>query len=270
MLKQRIGLIGAGRMATALAKGVLAAGLTAPENLLAADPSAEARQRFAAATGGRGVEDNREVVRWADVVVLAVKPQSLTAASAGLADELSDEHLVISILAGTQLATLDDVLGPRARLIRVMPNTPCLIGCGASGFCVGRGATTGDRELVERLLGAVGLAVEVDEPLLDVVTGLSGSGPAFVYLMIESLIDSGIRLGLTADVAQCLAVETVRGAAEMVAATGEQPRVLRDQVTSPGGTTAAGLEVLRSRGFREAVADAVEAAARRSAELGAT
>jgi len=271
MLNQRIGLIGAGRMATALVQGFLRAGLVPPEKLSAADPSADARRAFTKATGVRGVDDNRAVVASADVLVLAVKPHDLPSVLdevRGALDKVN-RALVISIVAGARLATLADALGPGARLARVMPNTPCLIGQGASGFCLGPDATHADRQLVERLFGAVGLAVEVDEGLLDAVTGLSGSGPAFAYLVIESLAEGGMRMGLARDVATRLAAQTLRGAAEMVLATGQQPTVLGDRVTSPGGTTLAGLRALESAGVPAALATAVEAATRRSIELGA-
>jgi len=269
MLQQRIGMIGAGRMATALANGLIRAGLVPPESLSAADPSAEAREQFVGATGARAVADNLEVATSADVVVLAVKPQNLTPVMTELCPYLNENTLVISIAAGVRLQSLAEGLGRNVRLVRVMPNTPCLVGHGASGYCLGQNATGADRALVEQLLASVGLTVEVDEPLLDAVTGLSGSGPAFVYLMIEALGDGGVRMGLAGELSVRLAAQTVRGAAEMVLATGEHPSVLRDRVTSPGGTTVAGLETLESAGFHAAIVAAVEAATKRSIELAA-
>src|SRR5262249_39840467 len=157
-------------------------------------------------------------------------------------------------------------LGP-CRLVRVMPNTPCLVGMSASAYCLGPGATSADAELVNKLLSAVGLAVALGEEQLDAVTGLSGSGPAFVYLMIEALADGGVRMGLPRDIALRLAAQTLKGAAEMVLATGDHPGVLKDRVASPGGTTIAGLHVLEQQGVRGALISAVEAAARRATEL---
>jgi pyrroline-5-carboxylate reductase len=154
------------------------------------------------------------------------------------------------------------------RLVRVMPNTPCLVGQGACGYCLGENATAEDGRLVEQLLGSVGLAYRVDEKLLDAVTGLSGSGPAFVYMVVEALSDGGVRMGIPRPVATALAAQTVRGAAEMVLATGEHTGVLKDRVTSPGGTTIAGIQALESGGLRAALMAAVEAATRRSIELG--
>ena len=159
-------------------------------------------------------------------------------------------------------------VGQAVRLVRVMPNTPCLVGQGACGFCLGEKATDDDGRLVEQLLQSVGLAYQVEEKLLDAVTGLSGSGPAFVYTIIEALSDGGVRMGLPRQVATALAAQTVRGAAEMVLATGEHTGALKDRVTSPGGTTIAGIQALESGGLRAALMAAVEAATRRSTELG--
>jgi pyrroline-5-carboxylate reductase len=270
MLKQRIGMIGAGQMATALGKGFVQAGLVEASGLLAADPMVEARDRFAGATGAATGDDNLAVVEAADIVFLAVKPQQMAAVAAELAGKITAEKLVVSIAAGVRLETLAKVLGSDVRLVRVMPNTPCLVGQGACGFCLGEQATDDDAQLVEQLLGAVGIAYQVDEKLIDAVTGLSGSGPAFVYTVIEALSDGGVRMGLPRNVATALAAQTVAGAAEMVLSTGEHTGVLRDRVTSPGGTTIAGIQALESAGLRAALIAAVEAATRRSVELGAT
>lgn len=268
MLQQRIGLIGAGQMAAALGQGFVKAGLVATENLLAADPSDDARRRFVEATGGRATSDNAQVAAASDVLFLAVKPQQMAPVMAELRVKLSPEQLVVSIAAGIRLASLAEGLGRDVRLVRVMPNTPCLVGQGACGFSLGPTATAADGQLVEQLLGAIGLAFRVEEKLLDAVTGLSGSGPAFVYLIIEALSDGGVRMGLPRPIATALAAQTVRGAAEMVALTGEHPAVLKDRVTSPGGTTIAGLQAMESGGVRAALMAAVEAATRRAIELG--
>jgi len=270
MLKQRIGLIGAGQMATALGVGFVKAGLVPAERLLASDPLGDARARFGQATGGRTTAENRQVVEESDVVFLAVKPQQVAQVATELRGRIAAEKLVVSIAAGVRVASLADRLGPGVRLVRVMPNTPCLVGQGASAYCLGEKATADDAELVQQLLAAVGIACQVDEKLMDAVTGLSGSGPAFVYVMIEALSDGGVRMGLPRNIAQMLAVQTVRGAAQMVAASGEHPAVLKDRVASPGGTTIAGLQALEEGGLRAALMAAVETAARRSAELGNT
>jgi pyrroline-5-carboxylate reductase len=184
MLTERIGLIGAGQMATALGQGFVHSGLVEGKRLLAADPVAAAGERFAQATGGRIAADNTAVAAEADVLILAVKPQQIAQVAAELRGKLDAKKLVISIAAGVRLATLADRLGPGPRLVRVMPNTPCLVGQGACAYSLGENATPADGELVERLLRSVGIACRVDEKLLDAVTGLSGSGPAFVYVII--------------------------------------------------------------------------------------
>jgi pyrroline-5-carboxylate reductase len=207
-------------------------------------------------------------VAQADVVILAVKPQTMSEALASMRDAIKGNALVVSIAAGVTLGRLEAALPEGQRVVRVMPNTPCLIGRGASGFALGKDATKDDAKLVASLLSAVGVAFEMPEKLLDAVTGLSGSGPAFVYSMIEAMAAGGVAEGMSAELAGELAARTVSGAAEMVLQTGERPAVLRDRVTSPGGTTLAGLGVLRERGFGEAVSDAVKAATRRSVELG--
>lgn len=253
-------------MATALAQGLVQAGVVPADQLLASDPSIEARERFARATSARTTSSNQEVVRDSDVVILAVKPQQLGAVLAELRGGTAAK-LVISIVAGTRLGVLAQHLGPESRLVRVMPNTPALVGRGACGYCLGGRATADDGRLVQQMLAAAGVAYEVDEKLLDAVTGLSGSGPAFVYVIIEALSDGGVRMGLPRQVATALAAQTVLGAAEMVLRTGEHPAVLKDRVASPGGTTIAGLQAIEEGGMRAALIAAVEAATRRSIEL---
>jgi pyrroline-5-carboxylate reductase len=263
----QVGFLGAGRMATALAKGWLRAGLIHASGCRASDPLPQSRQAFTAETGFPAVGSNREIVSASDLLVLAVKPQSMP----GLLEEIRPlvaDKLVVSIAAGITLRQLAAGLGSGCRLIRVMPNTPCLIGASASGYSPGDNAAAEDIVRVDRLLNAVGVAFRLPEPLLDAVTGLSGSGPAFVYLMIEALSDGGVRVGLPRDVATALAAQTVLGAAKMVLETQSHPGVLKDMVASPGGTTIAGLHALERGGVRGALMDAVEAATRRAAELG--
>jgi pyrroline-5-carboxylate reductase len=264
----RLGFLGAGQMATALARGWLAAGLITPATCRASDPSPEARARFQEQTGCPATADNREVVNQSDVLVLAVKPQTLPALLNEIHNQVTERHLVVSIVAGVPLKRLADGLLANHRLVRVMPNTPCLLCASATGFAAGPGAKPEDVALVERLFSAVGKAFVLPEPLLDAVTGLSGSGPAFVYVMIDALADGGVRTGLPRDIALALAAQTVMGSARMVLETGQHPAQLKDAVTSPGGTTIAGLHALERGGFRAAVMDAVEAAAKRSTELG--
>jgi pyrroline-5-carboxylate reductase len=264
----RVGFLGAGRMATALAKGLVAAGFTSDDAILASDPLAAGRDSFAKTSGCRSTASNLEVVRGADVLVLAVKPGHVAEVLAEISSDVQSRHLLISIAAGVPLRTFAAALGSQARLARVMPNTPCLVGTGASAYALGGGATADDGKLVSRLLSTVGIAVELPEHLLDAVTGLSGSGPAYVYQVIEALSDGGVLMGLPRDVATRLASQTVLGAAQMVIQTGEAPAVLKDAVASPGGTTIAGLHALETAGLRAALMNAVQAATLRSRELG--
>jgi pyrroline-5-carboxylate reductase len=264
----RVGFLGAGKMATALARGWLSAGLVTADRVLASDPLPEARQAFAEVTGLRTTTDNREVAAASDVLILAVKPQSMAGLFHEIRPALADRHLIVSIAAGITLKQLAHGVGTDRRLVRVMPNTPCLVGASASGYTPGTTATAEDVALVDRLMNAVGRAFRLPESLLDAVTGLSASGPAFVYVMIEALSDGGVRVGLPRDVATVLAAQTVLGAAKMVLETEMHPGVLKDMVTSPGGTTIAGLHALERGGVRVALMDAVEAATRRATELG--
>ena len=267
MISESIGFIGAGQMALALAKGFLAKGLVKGSQILAADPVPAAVARFGQeVAGAKVVSKNVEVVQGAQVIFLSVKPQVMAQVLAELAPH-SAGKLFISIAAGVSLAKLCESLGSQ-RVVRVMPNTPALVGQGASAYALGNGATPADAKLAETLLSSVGLARQVDEKLLDAVTGLSGSGPAFVYLMIEALSDGGVRMGLPRDLATALAAQTLLGGAQMVLQTGDHPGLLKDRVTSPGGTTIAGLQVLEDRGVRGALIGAVEAATKRSMELG--
>jgi pyrroline-5-carboxylate reductase len=263
----RIGFLGAGRMATALARGWLRAGLAAADRVLASDSLDSARQAFQTETGLRTTASNREVVQQSDLVILAVKPQSMPALLSEIRPVVNGQHLVASIAAGVTLGQLAQGLGTE-RLVRIMPNTPCLVGASASGYTAGRAATAEDVACIDRLLNAVGRAFCLPERLLDAVTGLSGSGPAFVYVIIEALSDGGVRMGLPRAVALTLAAQTVLGSAKMVLETGLHPASLKDMVASPGGTTIAGLHALERGNLRAALMDAVQAATVRATELG--
>lgn len=265
-----VGFLGAGQMATALATAWAKAGCLDREKSRAADPLAAARHKFHTATGIAAVEANATVVETCDVLILAVKPQAVATVLAEVRPRIRSQHLVISIAAGVTLQQLAAGLGETVRLIRVMPNTPCLVGASASGYAVAPTATGADSDVVEKLFGAVGVVYRVPEHLLDAVTGLSGSGPAFVYVLIEALADGGVKCGLPRNVALALAAQTVYGAAKMVLESGQHPAVLKDAVASPGGTTIAGLHALERAAFRAAAMDAVEAATRRAEQLGQT
>lgn len=258
-------------MATAMARAWTRTGWLDPANILASDLLSTARADFARETDCRVIENNFEVVDHADILILAVKPQviaELLEQIGGHVQKRTPAPLVVSIAAGITLAQLQKGLGPKIRVVRVMPNAPCLVEASACAFSGGECATQEDLDLIQTLLDDVGLAFRLPENLLDAVTGLSGSGPAFVYLMIEALSDGGVRAGLPRDVATALAAQTALGAAKMVLETGHHPGVLKDNVASPGGTTIAGLHELERAGVRGAFMSAVEAAARRSTELG--
>ena len=264
----RWGFIGAGKMASAMIRGMIRNGRPA-RSIAASDAQAAARASLMSETGILSFPSNVEVVANCDVIILAVKPQVMGAVMAELRPALTERHLVVSIAAGVSLATLARGLGNHRRLIRVMPNTPALVGEGAAGYCLGPGTVAGDEATVRGCLEAVGKAFCVPESLLDAVTGVSGSGPAFVALMIEALADGGVRVGLPRDLAQTLAAQTMLGTAKLVLETGMHPGVLKDQVASPAGTTIAGLQTLERAGVRGALIDAVAAAYNRSVELAA-
>ena len=265
---KRWGFIGAGKMASAMIRGMIRNGHPA-ESIAASDSHAATRAALVAETGILSFATNAEVVANSDVVVLAVKPQVMAAVMAELRPNLTGKHLVVSIAAGVGLATLAKGLGADRRVVRVMPNTPALVGEGAAGYCLGPHATEADDATVRSCFDAVGKAFRVPEPLIDAVCGLSGSGPAFACLMIEALSDGGVRVGLPRDLATTLAAQTLLGTAKLVLETGMHPGALKDQVSSPAGTTIAGLHALERGGLRAALMDAVEAAYHRSVELAA-
>jgi pyrroline-5-carboxylate reductase len=263
-----IGFLGAGKMAAALAKGFIQAGLVTPKRILASDPSPGARAAFIKAVGGKTTTSNQEVVAFARTLVLAVKPDQVGTVLADIRGQFGPEHLLLSIAAGVPLARLEGALDAGARVIRVMPNTPALLGASATAFAPGKAARSEDGDLAQKLFSAVGLAFPLKETLLDAVTGLSGSGPAYVYLVIEGLSDGGVAAGLPRDVATKLAAQTVLGGARMVLETGMHPGALKDMVASPGGTTIEGLHELEKGKLRATLMSAVRAAAEKSRKLG--
>lgn len=266
----RLASIGAGNMAKALVGGIVEAGLAKAEDCVATDIFPEARAAFTEATGVEAINDNNAAVARADVVLLAVKPQALGDVLAGLSsgDGLSD-RLFISIVAGVTASTIESALGAGIRVVRTMPNTPALLGCGAAGVAPGANATADDVALTLRLLNAVGVAVEVEEPMIDVVTAVSGSGPAYFFYFVEHLIAAGVEQGLSEEVAGVLAKQTALGAARMLTERPNTPEELRVAVTSKGGTTAAALKAFEDGDFKDLVSKAVNAAADRGRELGA-
>jgi len=264
----RIAFIGGGHMTTSLVGGLRARG-AAPQDLFVSDPVAAQRERLEFDFGVGTTPDNAVAVRDADLVVLAVKPQDMAAAARSIAAELaSRRRIVVSIAAGIRLANLLHWLGDGTPVVRTMPNRPALIGAGITAACAGPGVGQADRAAVERVLSTAGPLVWLtDESQMDVVTAVSGSGPAYFFLLVEALEDAGTALGLSRDIARQLAAHTALGAGRMVTESADPPATLREQVTSKGGTTAAALAVLEGAGVRDIFAAAIAAAARRSAEL---
>lgn len=266
--KIEIGFLGGGNMAEALVKGLLASGRDAA-TLLVSEPDAARRRALARRYRIEVTADNADVVRRSRTVVLAVKPQILGAVLDAIRPVASRRTLFVSIAAGVLLARLEKGLGEGARVVRVMPNTPCLVGKAASVLCAGKQASAADVRAVRRIFAAVGDAHVIDdEKLMHVVTALSGSGPAYVYRFAEALVEAAHKGGLPKELASALTYQTIAGAAQMMIETGQDPADLRRAVSSPGGTTLAGLARLDEKGFVETVKAAVAAAARRSVELG--
>jgi pyrroline-5-carboxylate reductase len=264
----KLGIIGCGKMGTALVGGAVRSGVLAPAEIAGFDPFPEALESFARATGACAAESLAALVADSERLLLCVRPQDVPEVLEGVGRATVDPVPLISIAAGITTGTLERGLPAGSRVIRVMPNTPALVDKGAAAYCAGTHATEEDIAFASRLLESVGLAMKVDESLMDTVTGLSGSGPAFVFLMIEALADGGVNCGLTRAQALRLSAQTVLGAAAMVLETGEHPAILRDKVASPGGTTIAGLAELERRGLRAALIYAVDVAARKSKKLG--
>ena len=262
-----LGFIGCGKMSSALVRGIVKAGVCAPSQIFVSDVVENSAKALEAELQVRRVEANPGVVAAADAVVLCVKPQDALEALRDLQAELGGK-LVVSIAAGLTLAQLEAAAGPSARVVRVMPNTPALVNCGASAYATGSRATDADARLVEQLFAAVGFVGRVKESLLDAVTGLSGSGPAYGYMLVEAMADGGVLMGLPRDLSLKLAAQTLKGAAQMILETGQHPGTLRDAVTSPGGTTIAGIEALEEAGVRSAMIAAVRAATERAQALG--
>ena len=268
MEDKKIGFVGAGNMAGALIKGLLLSGTVTPAQILASDVRDERLAELVAEHGIATTRDNAKLAAWADVIVLAVKPQVIDKVIASISKSLRPSTLVISIAAGVPIESLEARLPSDARVIRTMPNTAAIALAGATAIAPGTHASEGDLDVARRLFEATGRVVVLDEILLDAVTGLSGSGPAYVMLIIEALADGGVKVGLHRETALLLAAQTVYGSAKLLLDTGEHPGRLKDMVTSPGGTAIAGLHTLEAGGLRTTLINAVENATRRSIELG--
>ena len=262
-----VGFIGTGNMAEALIRGLIHAGVASKEQIVGSEPREERRQEMTERYGVRTVADNVEVARQAEILVLSVKPQVMAKVLEQIGPEIHPHALVISIAAGIPLAAIEAKL-PQARVIRTMPNTPALVGAGATAIAAGGHATEADLKAAQRIFESVGMTVILEEAQMDAVTGLSGSGPAYMFLIIEALSDAGVKVGLSRWDALALAAQTVLGAAKLVIETQEHPGRLKDMVCSPGGTAIAAVHTLEQGGLRTTLINAVEVATNRSRELG--
>jgi pyrroline-5-carboxylate reductase len=265
---KRLGFLGSGNMGEALIKGLVEAKVLPGEAIVASDTRTDRLADLDRRYGIRVAKSNVDLVRDADVVVLAVKPQIMGAVLTEISSSLSRRQLVISVAAGVATATIHKAVGKDIRLIRVMPNTPALVLEGATAIAKAQGLDDGDLEIAQEIFGAVGKVVVLDESLMDAVTGLSGSGPAYVAIVIESLADGGVKMGLDRATAMLLATQTVLGAAKLLLETGSHPGALKDMVSSPGGTSITGVAALEEGGIRTTFIKAVERATLRSRELG--
>jgi pyrroline-5-carboxylate reductase len=265
----RIGFLGGGKMAQAMAKGFIDAGLTRGDQLIAScHPDDKMSLEAFKNLGGKSISENCPVVKDCDVIFISVKPNVVSTVLNEI-QGISAGKLFVSIAMGITIKQIEEILPKEARVIRVMPNTPMLVGCGASVIARGTNATNEDVKLVKKLFESVGICEEVAEYLIDPVTALSGSGPAYVFVFIEALADGAVKMGLPRDLAYKLAAQTVMGSGKMVIETGRHPASLKDDVTSPGGSTASGLHELEKSGFRNAAINAVESATKRCKEISA-
>lgn len=266
-LTQKLAFVGGGQMAEALVGGLIAANLCVPERIWATDPVADRLDVLKRQYGIRVGQSNRDALLWADIVVLAVKPQVLDAVLKDAPVEIQ-KTLVLSVAAGIPIRSIAEKCGAGTKVIRAMPNTPAMVREGMTALAIGAGVSDAEAAIARMIFESVGKVIAVEERLMDAVTGLSGSGPAYVFLAIEALADGGVKMGLPRGTAELLAAQTVLGAAKMVLETGEHPARLKDRVASPGGTTIAGLHRLEAGGLRATLIDAVETATKRSQELG--
>jgi len=264
----RLVFLGGGQMAEAIARGVIAAKLLPADRIAASEVRADRRTYLERSVGIRAVASNAEAVTLGDVILLALKPQDIGTVLQEVGKLVREDQLVVSIAAGVPLSKLEPPFAAAVPVIRVMPNTPCLVGAGMAALAPGKHATQQHMARALGIFNATGKAVTVAEKDLDAVTGLSGSGPGYVAVMIEALIDGGVRAGLARDVATTLAIQTVLGSAQMLAETGHHPAQLKDMVTSPGGTTIAGIHAMERGGLRATIIDGIVAATERSRELG--
>ncbi|MBT8494060.1 MAG: pyrroline-5-carboxylate reductase [Deltaproteobacteria bacterium] len=267
-LDTTIGFLGAGNMAEAIARGLIGGKLVDPDHIVGSGPRRERLDQLESKYGITTTTDNVELVKRSQVVVISVKPQILPRVIREISDELTSDKLVISVAAGIPISAIESKLRAGARVVRAMPNTPALVNAGATAIAPGEHAQPGDLDVAKTIFDAVGLTVVLDESQLDAVTGLSGSGPAYIFLILEALADAGVKVGLSRRNAQRLAAQTVMGSAKLLLDTDEHPGRLKDMVTSPGGTAIVGLHTLEEGGLRTTLINAVESATARAKELG--
>lgn len=265
---KRIAFIGSGNMGEALIKGITGASVFKNKNIIVTDIRKERLEHIKGLYKVNTTTDNRYAVKKSDIILLAVKPQIISKVVKEIGDLIDRGKLIITIAAGITISSIQDNLKKKGKIIRVMPNTPAIVQEGVSAIACGDDILKKDIEITKRIFNAVGRTVIVDESMMDAVTGLSGSGPAYIFLIIESLTDAGVKMGLPRDISRLLSIQTILGAAKLAMESGEHPGKLKDMVTSPGGTTIAGLHALEKGGLRSALMSAVEAATKRSEELG--
>lgn len=268
LINKKIAFIGSGNMGEALVKGITGKSIFRVKDITVTDIRNERLEQIKKLYNVNITTDNRHAVKKSDIIVLAVKPQIIAKVIREIEDLVDRRKLIITIAAGVTIHSINEMLGKNARVVRVMPNTPAIVQEGVSAISHSDNTLKKDLELARKIFNAVGKTVVVDESMMDAVTGLSGSGPAYVFLIIESLTDAGLKMGLPRDISRLLSIQTILGAARLAIQTGEHPGKLKDMVTSPGGTTIAGLHALEDGGLRAALMNAVEAATKKSEELG--
>ncbi|MBI5883884.1 MAG: pyrroline-5-carboxylate reductase [Elusimicrobia bacterium] len=265
--RMKIAVVGAGHMGAALISGILRAKLVSPGRIAAARRSEAALAELRKRWGVKTFTDNAKAVAGADIVILAVKPQNAGVVVRGIAPVMKPSQLVISLMAGITTTSISGLLKTSCPVVRAMPNTPAQVDAGATAICAGAGADEKHLGLAEKIFGSVGTVVTVPENAMDAVTGLSGSGPVYIFMLIEAMIDGGVKMGIPRAMAAKLAAQTVFGSAKLVMESGKHPAILRDEVTTPGGTAINAIHELESKGLRSVLIDAIVTATRRSEEL---
>ena len=274
LTNKKLGFVGGGNMAEAMVNGLITASFIEARNILVSDPISERLEYMHSEYKVRTTSDNRELVQKSDILVIAVKPQSVKKILKNFADLVDGEKLIVSVAAGVPISLIEEILDGKSEkkvpVVRTMPNTPALVQEGVTAICRSEHVTKTEMKIVHRIFEAIGRTVDVEEGHIDAVTGLSGSGPAYIFMIIEALSDAGVKMGLSREVANILTVQTVLGSAKLARESGKHPGELKDMVTSPGGTTISGLHALEEGGLRTTLMNAVENATRRSMALGKT